>query len=85
MYHDDSHEDYLMWLEVLEKYEKRCANEHLLKYRISNTGKSCSKWNSGQMTYMIYRYMRFGFFRSAVYFVCYAFYGLRKYFFWFLE
>lgn len=86
MHHDDSHEDYLMWLEVLEKYKFGCAiNEPLLKYRISNTGKSGSKWNSAKMTYLTYRYMGFGFFRSALYFVCYAFHGMRKYFFWFLK
>jgi len=86
MHHDDSHEDYLMWLEVLEKYGKGCAvNEPLLKYRITNTGKSGNKLNSAKMTYMTYRYMGFGFFRSAMYFISYAFHGLRKYFLWFLE
>ena len=86
MHHDDSHEDYLMWLEVLEKYGSGCAiNAPLLKYRISATGKSGSKWNSAKMTYLTYRYMGFGFFRSALYFTCYAFHGMRKYFFWFLQ
>ena len=86
MHHDDSHEDYLMWLEVLEKYGNGCAiNEPLLKYRISDTGKSGSKLNSARMTFMTYRYMGFGFFRSVLYFISYAFNGLRKYFFWFLE
>lgn len=86
MHHDDSHEDYLMWLEVLEKYGEGCAiNEPLLKYRISNTGKSGGKWNSAKMTYRTYRYMGFGFFRSALYFISYAFHGIRKYFFWFLD
>lgn len=86
MRHDDGHEDYLMWMEVLKKYERGCAiNEPLLKYRISNTGKSGDKWNSAKMTYRTYRYMGFGFFRSLLYFVCYAFHGVRKYFFWFLK
>ena len=86
MHHDDSHEDYLMWLEVLEKYGKGCAiNEPLLKYRISDTGKSGNKLNSARMTYMTYRYAGFGFFKSLIYFISYAFHGLRKYFFWFLE
>lgn len=85
MHHDDSHEDYLMWLRVLEKYGNGCAvNEPLLKYRISNTGKSGNKWNSAKMTYRTYRYMGFGLFQSSWYFVCYAFYGLKKYFFWFI-
>lgn len=51
MHNDDSHEDYLMWLEVLRKYRTACAvNEPLLKYRISETGKSGSKWQSAKMT-----------------------------------
>lgn len=86
MRNDDGHEDYLMWLEVLKKYGRGCAiNEPLLKYRITATGKSGSKWNSAKMTYRTYRYMGFGFFRSALYFICYAFHGIKKYFFWFLR
>lgn len=86
MHHDDGHEDYLMWMEVLEKYDRGCAiNEPLLKYRITNTGKSGNKLNSARMTFTTYRYMGFGFFRSLLYFISYAFHGLRKYFFWFLE
>lgn len=86
MGHDDGHEDYLMWLQVLRKYGTGYAiNEPLLKYRISDTGKSGSKWNSAKMTYRTYRYMGFGFFKSAYYFVNYAFHGVRKYFRWFLK
>lgn len=86
MHHDDGHEDYLMWMEVLKKYGKGCAiNEPLLKYRITDTGKSGNKWNSAKMTYRTYRYMGFGFFQSAMYFISYAFHGIRKYFFWFLK
>lgn len=86
MHHDDSHEDYLMWLEVLKKYGCGCAiNEPLLKYRISSTGKSGNKWHSAKMTYATYRYMDFGFFRSALCFISYAFHGLKKYFFWFFK
>lgn len=86
MHHDDSHEDYLMWLEILEKYGKGCAvNEPLLKYRISNQRKSGNKWNSAKMTFLTYRYMGFGMVRSVAYFICYAFHGVRKYFLWFLK
>lgn len=85
MHHDDSHEDYLMWLEVLKKYDKGCAiNEPLLKYRISMTGKSGTKWNSAKMTYRTYRYMGYGPFRTGYYFVCYAFNGVKKWIRWFL-
>lgn len=86
MHHDDGHEDYLMWMEVLKKYGKGCAiNLPLLKYRITDTGKSGSKWNSAKMTYRTYRYMGFGFFRTFLYFSSYAFHGIKKYFFWFLK
>lgn len=86
MHHDDSHEDYLMWLEVLKKHEKGCAvNEPLLKYRITDTGKSGSKWNSAKMTYRTYRYMGFNWFQTALFFISYAFHGTRKYFRWFLK
>lgn len=86
MHHDDSHEDYLMWLEVLQKYSHGCAvNEPLLRYRVSSTGKSGSKWHSAKMTYKTYRYMGFSPFQSALYFVCYACHGLKKYVPWFLH
>ena len=86
MHHDDSHEDYLMWLEILKKYGKGCAvNEPLLKYRVSETGKSGSKLHSAKMTYKTYRYMGFGPVRSCLYFIGYAVQGIKKYFLWFFK
>lgn len=86
MHHDDSHEDYLMWLEILQKYKKGCAvNEPLLKYRISSSGKSGNKLHSAKMTFLTYRYMGFGLVRSCRCFVGYAIHGMKKYFFWFLR
>ena len=85
MHHDDGHEDYLMWLEVLKKYHRGCAiNEPLLKYRISMTGKSGTKWNSAKMTFRTYRYMGYGPIRTAFYFACYAINGVKKWMMWFL-
>lgn len=85
MHHDDSHEDYLMWLEVLKKYHRGCAiNEPLLKYRTSMTGKSGNKWNSAKMTFQTYRYMGYGPIRTIYYFICYAVHGIRKWMMWFL-
>lgn len=79
MHHDDSHEDYLMWLEVLKKYRVACAvNEPLLKYRISTTGKSGVKIQSAKMTFKVYRYMGFGWFKSCVLFCSYMFHGIIK-------
>lgn len=80
MHHEDSHEDYIMWLEVLRKYGFAVGiNEPLLKYRLSDTGKSGSKLKSAGMTFQVYRYMGFGWFRSALLFASYAFHGVRKY------
>ena len=80
MHHDDGHEDYLMWLEVLEKYGECCAvNEPLLRYRLSSTGKSGTKLNSARMTYITYRHKGFGLVRSCGYFICYAIHGSIKY------
>lgn len=82
MHHDDSHEDYIMWLEILKKYGKACAvNEPLLKYRLSNSGKSGSKLNSAKMTFKVYRYIGLGIIQSFFCFCSYAFYGIRKYYF----
>lgn len=86
MHHDDGHEDYLMWLEVLQKYDRGCAvNEPLLLYRISASGKSGTKINPAKMTFLTYRYMGLGWSRTILHFICYAFHGIRKYFFWFIK
>ena len=82
MTHSDSHEDYIMWLQVLEKYGTACGiNEPLLRYRLSSTGKSGSKWKSAKMTFMVYRYMGFSTPKSIGCFLSYAFHGVKKYFF----
>lgn len=77
---EQSHEDYIMWLEVLGKCGYACGiNEPLLKYRLSNTGKSGSKLHSAKMTFMVYRHMGFGFAKSVALFVSYALHGVMKY------
>lgn len=81
MVHDECHEDYIMWLQILKKYRKACAiNKPLLNYRLSNTGKSGSKLQSARMTFKVYRYMNFGYFKSLMCFVGYAFNGVKKYY-----
>ena len=81
MCHEDSHEDYIMWLSILKKYGKACAvNEPLLKYRLSNQGKSGSKLQSARMTFKVYRYMGFGVMKSLMCFGSYAFHGVKKYY-----
>lgn len=58
MEHDDSHEDYLLWLKVLRKYKIAYGiNEPLLKYRLSINGKSRNKFKSARMTYRVHRYL----------------------------
>ena len=80
MCHEDSHEDYIMWLMVLRKYEFACGiNEPLLQYRLSATGKSGSKLKSAGMTFKVYRYMGFGLGKSLVLFASYALHGVAKY------
>lgn len=80
MHHEDSHEDYIMWLEVLKKYKRACSvNEPLLKYRLSNAGKSGSKLHSAKMTYKVYRYVGFGVIKSVICFCSYALNGVWKY------
>lgn len=80
MHHEDSHEDYIMWLEVLQKYSTAYGiNEPLLKYRLSSTGKSGSKLKSAKMTFMVYRYMGFSFLKCVICFVSYAANGMWKY------
>lgn len=82
MHHaDDSHEDYIMWLEVLQEYgSARGINEPLLRYTISDQGKSGSKWQSAGMTLRVYRYMGFGPLKTLLCFCSYAVHGVWKHY-----
>ena len=80
MEHDDSHEDYITWLKVLKKYGSAAGiNKPLLKYRLSEGGKSRNKLKSAAMTYQVYRYVGYGPLKSLFFFVSYAFHGIWKY------
>ncbi len=80
MHHEESHEDYIMWLEILRKYGFAVGiNEPLLLYRLSNTGKSGSKLHSAKMTLQVYRCMGFGPVKTLACFCSYAFCGAWKY------
>ena len=80
MEHDDSHEDYIMWLRILQKYGCAVAvNEPLLKTRLSEGGKSRNKLKSAQMTWKVYRYMGFSIPKSCWCFLLYALAGVYKY------
>lgn len=77
----DSHEDYIMWLEVLRKYQTAYGiNEPLLRYTVSNQGKSGSKWKSARMTLRVYQYMNFSPLQSLLCFCSYALHGVWKHF-----
>ena len=80
MEHDDSHEDYLAWLKILRKYGPAAGiNQPFLKYRLSEGGKSRDKRKSAAMTFMVYRYMGYGTFKSLLFFFSYAVHGVWKY------
>ena len=80
MGHDNLHEDYITWLSILKKYKRAVAiNEPLLKYRLSEGGKSRNKLKSARMTYGVYRYMGYGIPSSLKLFCSYAFHGIKKY------
>lgn len=77
----DSHEDYIMWLEILREYgDARGIDEPLLRYRSSNTGKSGSKLHSAKMTWRVYRHMGFGPVKAAACFISYAWHGVKKHY-----
>lgn len=80
MCHDELHEDYILWLNVLQKYGKAYGiNEPLLKSRMSKGGKSRNKLKSAKMQFGVYRYMGFGVLKSCCYFLMYALNGVLKY------
>ncbi len=80
MEHEDSHEDYILWMRILRKYGRAVAvNEPLLNYRLSAGGKSGSKWKSARMTYQAYRYAGFGYPEAFWRFLVYAANGVWKY------
>lgn len=80
MCHDELHEDYILWLRVLQKYGAALGiNEPLLQSRMSQGGKSRNKLKSARMQFGVYRYMGFGILASCYYFLLYALNGVRKY------
>lgn len=81
MIHEDSHEDYIAWLQILGKYGVGYGiSEPLLLYRKSTKGKSGNKIKSAWMTFKVYRYMGFGWIKSMCCFVSYVWNGVKKYY-----
>ena len=82
MGHDDAHEDYIMWLQILRKYGRAIGiAEPYLKYRVVEGSKSGSKWKSARMTFRVYRYMGYPMPVSALFFCGYACQGVWKHIF----
>ena len=82
MVHDECHEDYIMWLQILKHYHTACAvNQPLLNYRLSKTGKSGNKLHSAKMTFKVYRHMGFSIPKALFCFAGYMFNGIKKYYF----
>lgn len=80
MCHDELHEDYILWLNVLKKYKNAYGiNEPLLKSRLSAGGKSRNKWKSAKMHYGVYKYMKIPTVKALWLFLCYAVNGVKKY------
>ena len=81
MGHDECHEDYITWLQVLKAYGPACGiNEPLLKYRRSLHAKTENKWKSAKMHYHSLRLTGIGRLRALWYFCFYALNGVWKYF-----
>ncbi len=80
MGYDEAHEDYITWLKILKEYGPQCGiDEPLLKYRLSEGGKSRNKLKSAKMQYNSLRYAGFGRIKASFYFLCYAVNGILKY------
>ena len=80
MCNDELHEDYILWLKVLQKYGTAYGiDEPLLKSRLSQGGKSRNKLKSAKMHYGVYKYMGIPWWKAVWLFLCYALNGVRKY------
>lgn len=81
MCHDEFHEDYIMWLQILKKYKKAYGiDEPLLKYRLTQHGKSRNKFKSIYMTYGVYRYIGISSIKSIFYLINHLIQATKKYY-----
>lgn len=80
MKHDDAHEDYITWLNILKEYKFVVGiNVPLLKYRLSAAGKSRNKFKSACMTYKTYCYAGYGRIKAFFLMFSYTYNGIKKY------
>ena len=77
---DDLHEDFALWLNILQTGVKAYGvDEPLLIYRISSTSKSGKKWRSAKMNWATYRYVGLSVPVSLYYMCWYTINGIKKY------
>lgn len=78
---DYYHEDYVLWLELLQNGARAVGcTEPLVKWRLIQNSRSFDKRQSAAHRWDIYRkHLRLSWFRSSALFVIYAFNGIRKY------
>lgn len=82
MCHDEYHEDFIMWLQILKKYKSAYGiDEPLLKSRLTSKGKSRNKIKSAYMTLGVYRYIGIGPIKSLLYLFNHLLNGIKKYYF----
>ena len=78
---DRVHEDFLLWLKVLKKYDIYAygINKPLLIYRISNNSRSGNKIKATRMTYNVYKCMELKYLERLYYMSNYIIKSLKKY------
>ena len=80
MLHDDMHEDFAVWLQILKNGGRAYGvNEPLLIYRLSADSKSGNKKKAARMTYKVYRYMGLNTLQALYFFCWYTGKNLYKY------
>ncbi|SFA77446.1 teichuronic acid biosynthesis glycosyltransferase TuaG [Acetitomaculum ruminis DSM 5522] len=80
MTNDNLHEDYIMWLNILEDYPYAIGiDKPLLKSRLSIGGKSRNKFRSAKMQYGAYRHIGLNSLTSLYYLFFYIINGIFKY------
>lgn len=80
MKHDDAHEDYLLWLNLLRRGNAvRGIDKPLLTYRLHRDSKSGNKRKCALMTYKTYRYFGLNLLTAAAYMAVYCVKSIEKY------
>lgn len=77
---DKLHEDYTVWLRILQNEEYAYGiDEPLLIYRMSSNSRSSNKIEAAKMQYRVYQYMGLNQRQRFFYMFCYAFRNIKKY------